>query len=143
MENPRDFFIIDTKTRTAPAGRDWEYVDPMENKEFKKIVAKVEDGTIGEDYPRLHHRLYGNAANFHEPKHLTKECFKYGTRADGTVWIPKDKPELASRILFLLQEHDSEIKASPFGLEIPAHEPPATEEENERNSLRSKIRQAS
>lgn len=142
-ENPRDFYIIDTKTRTAPAGRDWEYVDPLANKEYQRLTKSVELGTIGDEFPRLDPRLYGNPANFHKPEHLTKECFKYATRPDGTIWFPKGEEKLASRILYELQSIDSDVRQSSFGMDIPPHEPEATPEEDERASFRQAIRRAS
>lgn len=139
-KNPKDYFIIDTKTRTAPAGRDVEYVDPLANKEYKRLSDAVEDGTIADEFPKLHHNLYGRAANFHKPEHLTKECIKYVTRSDGTIWIPKSDKLVASKLLFELQQTDSGVSVSPFGLDIPAFTTPATEEEDERAAFRRKIR---
>lgn len=117
--DPRDHFIIDTKTKSAPQGRDFEYCDYDANPAYREIKEKAKDGRLAKEHPHVKPELCAKAENFHTMDHLTEEVFKYWTDENGLLWIPSHDVEVAQKLLKQLQTIDREVTVSSFGMPIP------------------------
>lgn len=137
--NPRDFYLIDTKTRSAKSGRDYTYQDYDKNPEVLAMKAKVATGKLKDEYPEMPNasNLCAQAKNFIKPEHTTPEVDVYSTDENGHIWIPKHDLKTAQVILKALKSIDPGVKVDPMGLDIPPmKEVPV---EAKKSSLRDKI----
>lgn len=136
----QEYYIIDTKTRSCPRGRDWEMISVDKNKDYVDIKAKAKSGALAEEYNQLDNRICMRAENFHMPEHLTEECIIYAVDENGLVWIPKEDTASAQKALRDLKAVDPNITVSTFGLPIPAEEPKEAPKAASRSDLRRKLR---
>lgn len=121
--NPREFYIIDTRTPNTIGyigedknlGRNWAEFDLAANPEYKAML-----GMRGEKLKKANAEsgvelaYRGRPENFHDMNHLTEEVTIYKTE-DGFVWIPKEKPEDAKRIMRSLRKLDAKVSWHPMG----------------------------
>lgn len=140
QRNPRDFFIIDTRTPTTAVpgqpnpGRDYRDINILANDEYRELATMN---------PRDHAQLQVdggapinvrmNAKNYHDMVHMTPEVFQYQTekRVDpktgkevptGLIWIPKEKVDDARRIFNLLKGIDKDVSWELTGLSLSEEE---------------------
>ena len=137
--NPRDFFIIDTRTPTTAVpgqpnpGRDFKDLNLLANADYREMASL---------HPKDHAQLQVdggapinirmNVKNYHDMVHMTPEVFQYQVekRTDsngkeistGLIWIPKDKIDDARRIFNLLKKMDKDVSWELTGLSLSEEE---------------------
>ena len=126
--NPREFFIIDTRTPTTAVpgipnpGRDFKDLNLLNNPEYRELASMN---------PRDHAQLQVdggapinirmNVKNYHDMVHMTEEVFQYKTEK-GLIWIPKDKLDDARRIFNTLKGIDKDVSWELTGLSLSDEE---------------------
>lgn len=117
-KNPADHYVVDTRSsRNSFKGLDWTEIDIYKNPAYQEIVGLNKEGKLAERYPNLPWNIKTNPSNFHTTDML-EGTEVYKTEMEGLIFIPKDKPEDAKRILALLQKQDPDIKLSPLGMDL-------------------------
>lgn len=128
IRNPRDFWICDTRTPDTATfgkenlGRNWAEWDLTANPEYKSMVGLRGDKlkkAMSESGVEL--GLRGCPENFHAISHLTPEVAKYYTEK-GFVWIHKDFPDDAKRVMLALRRLDANVNWHPMGMSMTEEE---------------------
>jgi hypothetical protein len=112
--DPKEFYVIDTRTRQSPQGRDWQELNLLANDEYRGMMEDSKLGKLGNKIKieGLPHQVKNRAANFHEPHHMTPETVTY-KQDKGFIFI--DTESEAKRVLDSLKKLDKDIELSPFG----------------------------
>lgn len=130
--DPREWFLIDTRTySTRPpggfmqknTGRKWRDLDLLANAEYREMAAlnpvELREATKDTGLPP---HIRSRVANYHDLSHMTPDVVKYETDENGLIWIPKDCPEDAKRIMNSLRKTDKEVDWNPMGLKMTDEE---------------------
>jgi hypothetical protein len=97
---------IHTKTKGSPEGRcDFEYVVLTDNPEYAELVQLEKDKKL----PRTDPKLTPRAWHLHTTEMLEDTPPRVQANVDGTIEIDYDQPELARRVMDILQNLDHTI----------------------------------
>lgn len=128
--NPRDFYVVDTRTPNTMgyvgerknSGRVWAELDLAANPEYRQMLGmrgeKLKKSNA-ESGVELAYR--GRPENFHDKNHMTEEITSYFTE-DGFVWIPAEKMEDAKRVMRALRKLDADVEWHPMGKSMTEEE---------------------
>lgn len=124
-KNPRDYFVIDTKTESNRyKGIDYTLVDLLKNEEYASLVAAEKNRTLADLHPKDSNRVNRRAANYHEESmlgpmdntgNIHPELIVCKTEDEGYIFVKELRD--AQIVLKDMRKRDTGVRLSPMGLQ--------------------------